>query len=69
MRVVVGQQPLHARGYSVEVGALRFLKVDIREYLFHHWCERNLPKYDVLPQPLFARFALQSLAVDDLNAF
>ena len=68
VRVVVGQQPLHARGYRVEVGVLRFFKVNIGEYLFHRWCERNLPKYNVLPQPLFARFALQPLAVDDLNA-
>ena len=58
VRVVVGQQSLHARGNGVEVGVLSFLKVDIGEYLFHRWCERNLPKYNVLPQPLFARFAL-----------
>ena len=58
VRVVVGQQPLHARRYSVEVGVLRFLKVDIREYLFHLRCERNLPKHDILPQPFLARFAL-----------
>ena len=69
VRVVVGQQPLHARGYSVEVGVLRFLKVDIGEYLFHLRCERNLPKYDVLSKPLFARFALQPLIVDDLDTF
>ena len=67
VRMVVGQQPFHACGNRVEVGVLRFLKVDIGEYLFHRWCERNLPKYNVLPQPLFARFALQPLAVDDLN--
>ena len=30
VRVMVGQQPFHARGYRVEVGVLRFLKVDIR---------------------------------------
>ena len=29
VRVVVGQQPLHARGYRVEVGVFRPLKVDI----------------------------------------
>ena len=58
VRVVVGQQPLHARRNGVEVGVLRFFKVDIREYLFHHWCERNLPKHDVLPQPFLARFTL-----------
>ena len=30
VRVVIGQQPLHSRGYRVEIGVLRFLKVDIR---------------------------------------
>ena len=58
VQMPLGQKPLHARGYRVEVGVLRFLKVDIGECLFHRWCERNLPKYNVLPQPLFARFAL-----------
>ena len=67
VRVVVRQQSLHARRNSVEVGVLRFLKVDIREYLFHLRCERNLPKHDILPQPFLARFALQPLAVDDLD--
>ncbi len=69
VRVVVGQQPLHARGNRVEVGAFRFLKVDTRQYLFYHWCKRDLPKDDVLSQALLARLALQPLIVDDLNAF
>ena len=69
VRVAFGQQPLHARGDGVEVGVLRFLELDIREYLFHLRCERNLPKDHVLSQPFFARLALQPLSVDDLNAF
>ena len=63
VQMPLGQKPLHARGYRVEVGVLRFLKVDIGECLFYLRCERNLPKYNVLPQPLFARFTLQPLAV------
>ena len=58
VRVVVRQQSLHARGNGVEVGVLRFLKVDIGECLFHLRCERNLPKHDILPQPFLARFTL-----------
>ena len=63
VRVPFGQKPLHARGDRVEVGVLRFLKVDIGEYLFHHWRKRHFPKYDVLPQPFLARFTLQPLSV------
>ena len=69
VRVMVGQQSLHARGNGVEVGVLRFLKVDIGQHFFHLRCERNLPKYDVLSKPFLARFALQPLIVDDLDAF
>ncbi len=67
VRVVVGQQSLHARGNGVEVGVLRFLKVDIGEYLFHLRCERNFPKHYVLPQSFLACFALQPLIVNDRN--
>ena len=69
MRVTFGQQPLHARGDGVEVGLLRFLKVDIGQHLLYHWREWNFPKDDVLSKTFFARFALQPLAVDDLDAF
>ena len=69
MGVAFGQQPFHARGDGVEVGLLRFLKVDIGQHLFQHRREGYLAKDDVLPQPLFARFALQPLIVDDLDAF
>ena len=69
MRVAFGQQPLHARGDGVEVGVLRFLKVDIGQHLLHHRREGDLAKDDVLSQPLFTCFALQPLAVDDLDAF
>ena len=58
VRVVVWQQPLHACGNRVEVGVLRFLKVDIKEHLFHHWRKRYFPKHDILPQPFLARFTL-----------
>ena len=68
MGVAFGQQPFHARGDGVEVGLLRFLKVDIGQHLFQHRREGDLAKDDVLPQPLFARFALQPLIVDDLDA-
>ena len=34
VRVVVGQQPFHARGNRVEVGVLRLLKVDVGQYFF-----------------------------------
>ena len=69
VRVAFGKQPLHARGDGVEVGVLRFLKVDIGQRLFHHRREGNFPKHDILSQPLFARLALQPLSVDDLDAF
>lgn len=69
VRVVVGQQSLHARGNRVEVGVLHFLKVDIREYLSRYRRKRYFPKHDILPQSLFARFALQPLIVNYFNAF
>ena len=69
MRVAFGQQPLHARGDGVEVGVLCPLKVNIGQHLFHHRREGDFTEYDVLSQPLFTRFALQPLAVDDLDAF
>ena len=58
VRVVVGQQPLHARGNRVEVGVLCFLKVDIGQHLSRHRRKRYFPKHDILPQPFLARFTL-----------
>ena len=69
VRVAFGQQPLHARGDGVEVGLLRFLKVDIGKHLLRHRRERNFPQYDVLSQTLFARLTLQPLIVNDLDTF
>ena len=69
VRVSFGQKPLHARGDRVEIGVFCFLKVDKRQNLFHLRGKRYLPKHHVLPQPLFARFALQPLIVNDRNAF
>ena len=63
VRVVVGQQSLHARGNGVEVGVFCPLEVDIGQHLSRHRRKRYFPKHYVLPQPLFARFALQPLAV------
>ena len=54
VRVVVGQQSLHARGNRVEVGVLHFLKVDIREYLSRYRRKRYFPKHDILPQSLIS---------------
>ena len=67
MRVAFGQQPFHARGDGVEVGALCPLEVNIRQHLFHHRREGDLAKDDVLSQALLARLALQKLAVDHPN--
>ena len=58
VRVMVRQQPLHARGYRVEVGVLRFLEVDIGQHLSRHRRKRYFPKHDILPQPFLARFTL-----------
>ena len=68
VRVVVGQQPLHARGDGVEVGVFCPLEVDIGQYFLHHRREGDLAKDHVLPQTLLARFALQPLAVDNFYA-
>lgn len=54
MRVVVGQKPFHARGNRVEVGVLRFLKVDIGQRLFALRRKGDLSKDDILSQPLLA---------------
>ena len=62
VRVAFGQQPFHARGDGVEVGALCPLEVNIRQHLFHHRREGDLAKDDVLSQALLARLALQKLA-------
>lgn len=69
MRVAFGQQPLHARGDGVEVGVFCPLEVDIGQYFLHHRREGNFPKDHVLSESFFARFALQPLAVDDLDTF
>ena len=69
VRVVVGQQPLHARGNCVEVGVLRFFTVDIGKRLLDLRRKRNFPEYHILSKPLLARLTLQPSAVDDLNAF
>ena len=69
MRVAFGQQPLHARGDGVEVGVFCPLEVDIGQYFLHHRREGDLAKDHVLSESFFARFALQPLAVDDLDTF
>ena len=69
MRVAFGQQPFHARRDGVEVGLLRFFKVNIGQYFLHHRREGDLAKDHVLSESFFARFALQPLIVDDLDAF
>lgn len=58
VRVVVGQQSLHARGNGVEVGVLCPLEVDEGQHFPRHRGEGDLAKHDVLSQSLFARFAL-----------
>ena len=44
MRVAFGQQPLHARGDGVEVGLLRFFKVDMRHDLVYNQAH-TLPSF------------------------
>ena len=68
VRVVVGQQSLHARGNGVEVGVLCPLEVDIGQHLSRHRRKRYFPKHYVLPQSFLACFALQPLIVNDRNA-
>ena len=68
VRVVFGEQPLHSRGYGIQVSDARPVKVYVGQNLFRLCCERYLPQHHVLPQPFLARFALQPLAVYHLYA-
>ena len=68
VRMMFGEQPLHSRGYGIQVCDARPVKVYVGQKLFRLCCERYLSQHHVLSQPLFARFALQPLAVYYLYA-
>lgn len=63
VNVVIGQYPFDGRGDRPCVGGARLFKVDKRQNFLYHRRKGRTPQYDVLPQPLLARFDLQPLAV------
>ena len=58
--------PFDGRCDRPRVGGARLFKVDKRQNLPRKW---RPTQNDVLPQTFLARFALQPLIVDDLDAF
>ena len=58
-----GQYPFDGRGDRPRVGGARLFKIDKRQNFPRHRRKGRPSQHDILPQPLFACFDLQPLAV------
>ena len=65
MGMMVGEQPLDGRADGVEVGLLRFFKVDMRHDLAQHGRDGDPACDDVVAHLFLARVAFQPVVVKD----
>ena len=65
MGMMVGEQPLDGRADGVEVGLLRFFKVDMRHDLAQHGRDGDPARDDVVAHLFLARVAFQPVVVED----